>query len=298
MKTTVNSSNDFNEEIRRLFSGMLLGSLFLILSSAHLSGQCSITLTSGAGSDNQTVCINTAINIITYSTTEATGATFTGLPSGVTGNWADSVVTISGTPSEAGNFNFTINAAGGICENITTSGVISVNNMLPVSVSIAADANPVCEGTTVNFIATPFNGGTTPSYQWYVDGTPAGAIGATYSYMPDDGNAITCLLTSDMGCVSDNPATSNIIQMTVNPLPVVTFDCSDPDRTFYTGTNITFTAGGGALYGFLIDGTSVQNGSENTYSTTTLTDGQVVSVISDNLPGMQRFIFRNRSECD
>jgi hypothetical protein len=39
-----------------------------------------ITLTSAPGTDNQTVCVNTAITPITYSTTGATGATFSGLP--------------------------------------------------------------------------------------------------------------------------------------------------------------------------------------------------------------------------
>ncbi|HBE41529.1 MAG TPA: hypothetical protein DDW27_10060, partial [Bacteroidales bacterium] len=143
MKTTENSSNDFNEEIRRLFSGILLGSLLLLISSAHLSGQCSITLTSGEGSDNQTVCINTAINNITYITAEATGADFSGLPEGVTGNWNENIVTISGTPAVSGIFNFTVTATGGSCTNVTAQGVITVNEILPVSVSIAADANPV-----------------------------------------------------------------------------------------------------------------------------------------------------------
>ena len=43
-----------------------------------------ITLTSGAGTNNQTVCVNTAITNITYATTGATGL-LSGLPAGVTG---------------------------------------------------------------------------------------------------------------------------------------------------------------------------------------------------------------------
>jgi len=43
-----------------------------------------ISLTSGAGTDAQTVCGGTAITPVTYSTTGATGATIIGLPAGVT----------------------------------------------------------------------------------------------------------------------------------------------------------------------------------------------------------------------
>ena len=70
-----------------------------------------ITLTSA--NSTQTVCINTAIASITYTTTGATGATFSGLPTGVTGNWASNTVTINGTPSVSGTFNYTVITTGG-----------------------------------------------------------------------------------------------------------------------------------------------------------------------------------------
>ena len=72
-----------------------------------------ITLSSAAGTDNQTSCINAPITNITYTTTVATGATFSGLPAGVTGSWASNVVTISGTPTASGPFNYTVTLTGG-----------------------------------------------------------------------------------------------------------------------------------------------------------------------------------------
>jgi len=84
-----------------------------------------VARTSPVGTDAQTVCINTAITNITYATTGATGAIFAGLPAGVTGVWAANVVTISGTPTAAGPFTYTVTLTGG-CGVITTTGTITV----------------------------------------------------------------------------------------------------------------------------------------------------------------------------
>ena len=79
-----------------------------------------ITLTSDPGTDNQTVCVNMPITPITYSTTGATEATFSDLPAGVTGTFSDGYITISGTPTVAGTFNYTVTLTGG-CGGVTTA---------------------------------------------------------------------------------------------------------------------------------------------------------------------------------
>jgi hypothetical protein len=91
-----------------------------------------ITLTSAPGTNNQTVCVNTAITPITYSTTGATGATFSGLPAGVTGAFSGGNITISGTPTVTGTFNYTVTLTGG-CGNVTAPGTLVVNACQPGS---------------------------------------------------------------------------------------------------------------------------------------------------------------------
>jgi|GEM_PF-1028558 len=103
-------------------------------------------------------------------------------------------------------------------------------------VTIGASANPVVQGTMVIFTATPFNEGTTPVYQWKVNGTNTGTNSPTYSYVPINNDIITCVLTSDLPCVSGNPATSNAITMTVNNPPVAN---AGPNQTVYSGTLVT-----------------------------------------------------------
>jgi hypothetical protein len=85
-----------------------------------------ITLTSAPGTDNQTVSVNMPITPITYSTTGATGASFSGLPPGVTGTFSGGNITISGTPTEAGTFNYTVTLTEGCGDVTTATGTIIV----------------------------------------------------------------------------------------------------------------------------------------------------------------------------
>ena len=64
-----------------------------------------------------------------------------------------------------------------------------------------------------------------------------------------------------------------------------TLTSSAAGNVFCTGTSVTFTAGGGTNYNFRVAGVSVQNGVSNTYTTTSLTNGQIVDVIVSNSAG-------------
>ncbi|HEV8507848.1 MAG TPA: hypothetical protein VGQ53_20725, partial [Chitinophagaceae bacterium] len=67
-----------------------------------------ISLTSAAATTSQTLCSGIAITPITYAIGGgATGATVSGLPSGVGFSYNAGVLTISGTPSASGTFNYT-----------------------------------------------------------------------------------------------------------------------------------------------------------------------------------------------
>ena len=67
--------------------------------------------------------------------------------------------------------------------------------------------------------------------------------------------------------------------------PTATLTSNDSDNTFCAGTSVTFTASGGTNYKFRVDELSVQNSTSSTYTTSTLTNGQVVDVIVTNASG-------------
>jgi uncharacterized protein (TIGR02145 family) len=98
-----------------------------------------------------------------------------------------------------------------------------VNSNLPAGVTIIASSNPFCPGSPVTFTATPINGGTTPSYQWKVNGVNAGTNSHIFTYNPANGDSIRCVMTSNLGCVINNPASSSEIIMSGTLAPIVTF---------------------------------------------------------------------------
>lgn len=112
---------------------------------------------------------------------------------------------------------------------------ITVNPILPSGVTISADANPVCSGTTVTFTAIPVNGGISPTYQWYNGAAMVGSGDPTYSYIPANGDIIKVIMTSSASCVSGSPATSDPITMTVNSKPAISA------MTFNAGSDSPFT---------------------------------------------------------
>ena len=118
--------------------------------------------------------------------------------------------------------------------NPATSNTITmiVNPLLPVGITITSSANPVCEGIPVTFSGAAINGGSTPAYQWQVNGINAGMNNAVFSYTPVDGDVVSCILTSNAECITNNPATSNSITMSVVEAPLVTFTtCFDTTTT-------------------------------------------------------------------
>ncbi len=98
----------------------------LIMSSTGLQWGCIITNSAASPSTTPSLVATTPLTPITIATTGATGiGSATGLPAGVTAVWLADVITISGTPTAAGTFNYTIPLTGG-CGSVSATGIITV----------------------------------------------------------------------------------------------------------------------------------------------------------------------------
>src|SRR5688572_16793623 len=185
------------------------------------------------------------------------------------------VITVVMT-SSLGCANPNTATSNGITMTVTPADVPSVS----ISVN---PGNTICAGTNVTFTATPTNGGT-PSYQWKLNGNNVGTNSSTYSNSAlVNGDVITVVMTSSLGCASPTTATSNGITMTVTPTVVPSVSISaNPGNTICAGTNVTFTAiptnGGTPLYQWRLNGNNVGTNS-STYSNSALVNGDVVTVI-------------------
>lgn len=243
----------------------------------------SVTISANTGT---TICASTSV---TFTATPSNGGTTPSYQWRLNGSPVGSnspTYTTSGlTNGQQVTCTLTSNAT---CRTSNTANsntlTMTVNPNLTPSVSIAANpGNSVCAGTSVTFTATPVNGGTSPSYQWRVNGNPVGTNSNTYTTSGlTNGQQVTCTLTTNVACPTAATANSNAITMTVTPTVTPSVSISaNPGNTICSGTSVIFTASptnGGTTptYQWRVNGNAVGTNS-NTYTSTALTNGQQVT---------------------
>lgn len=202
---------------------------------------CQLNLTSSTSTSNQTICFNSSIQDITYSFGgEATSASVTGLPTGLTTSVNSGVLTISGTPTQTGTFNYTVSSVG-CASNVTLPGTITVS-ALP-NVTTLTSNSPICSGNSAQF-------------------TINGTANATVTYTINNGSNQTVVLnssgtatitaanvTTDTTCTLSNislgtcsSTLNNTITVTVNSIPnIISITNNSP---VCSGNNAIFTLNG------------------------------------------------------
>ncbi len=218
----------------------------------QVNPDASITLTSGAGTNSQTVCINNPITAITYSVSGGgTGASASGLPTGVTGLYSGGVFTISGTPSVSGTFTYTVTTTG-TCMQATANGTITVNANSTITLSSGNGTNiqSHCINTAITNITYSIGGGGTGAS---ATGLPTGVAGSyssgtfTISGTPTVSGIYNYTVTTTGPCVQASASGT----LTVNPNAAITLTSASGTNnqtvcanTSITGITYSITGGG------------------------------------------------------
>jgi hypothetical protein len=227
----------------------------------------SIVLSSAAGTNNQSICNSTPITNITYATTGATGATVTGLPQGVGGNWNNNVFTISGTPTQAGTFNYEVTLTGG-CNPTKVQGTLVVNlsnNTITLSSAAGTNNQSSCRNATITNITYATTGATNAE----VTGLPQGVSGSwgnntvtiSGTPVPTSGEFnYTVSLTGGCG----NITATGKITINSNSVPSVPTSLTG-DGCANNRTTLSSTGSGITSYAWFLNGSEIPNTNSQTY---------------------------------
>ena len=198
------------------------------------------TLALTSGSVTQTRCINNAISNIVYAVGNGTGANVTGLPTGVTGNYAAGVFTISGTPTVSGTFEYTVTPTG-LCVISSLSGTITVNSNTTITTQPVSQV--ACPRSSVTFVSAAT--GVNLTYQWSFNGVAiANATSATYIIgfvNPSDAGIYSVVVSG--GCSANVTSTQAFLAVQSVPAP--------------TGTSVQTAVQGALLSSIVASGTNL-----------------------------------------
>ncbi len=146
------------------------------------------------------------------------------------------------TAAAAGIYTVTATNACGIV-TLTTTPVV-INPTIAPSVTVTASGNNFCSTSivTVTFNASVTNGGSSPFYQWQLNGINVGTSSSSYTNNALTNNdQVVCILTSNAICPNPASVNSNTVTMTVMSTPTI---LAMPSVTVCGGktiSTITFT---------------------------------------------------------
>ena len=164
------------------------------------------------------------------------------------------------------------------CAGVSNTIPNTVNPIPNVTLSSTDIDNVYCIGTSVDYTAAG-----AANYEFFVDGVSQGPSSPT-NVLNSAGFVVGNYLVEVQG-EQNNCSNNASYIVTVNGLPTVNMTSSDADNVICTGDMVTYTATGGDLYEFEIDGFSQGAPSPINTFTSTLVNGNVVSVVGTSAQG-------------
>lgn len=248
--------------------------------SSHTASPNATTVYTVVGTDVNN-CENTAeltVNVSSEVSLSATSLTICeGESTTLTANGSSAYTWDNGLPTGSSHIvsptsttTYTVNGNQSTCTNTASITITVIPDPI---ISISTGSNTFCSGTTVDFTATVVNDYINPIYEWKVNGIVVGSNAPTFSSSTlQDGDIISCTLTSDNSCSTNNVTTSQPITVSVLNTPelVITAPASS-----CPGQLITLSATGADSYSWNtgpISSTIIENFNNTTTYTVTGTN--------------------------
>jgi gliding motility-associated-like protein len=186
----------------------------------------------------------------------------------------------------AGDTSYFVSQTIGGCESPRAGILVIINPSVVPDVTITSTNTNVCQGTLISFSAIVNNAGTNPGTQWLLNGNPIpGETSLNYSSSALTSNySVSFQVNSTAICANPTQVTSNVISLNImqNAIPSVSI-VAEPEIVC-EGKPVTITAtaqfgGSSPRFIFRLNGVTVQDSIINTYTSSVLQNGDVVSVI-------------------
>jgi len=167
--------------------------------------------------------------------------------------------------------------------SVTSNDIIlDVVSSITPSVSIAPIQTVICEGTPIQIAAAADNAGTSPIYQWTVDGVEVGDNNDTLTYSFASEQSVVCTVTSSISCASPTQVSSIAFDVTPQPSVTPTLVITVSQNPITVGTPVTFTAtatdaGTNPTYQWYINGIALSGATSSSYTTSTVGNNQTIT---------------------
>ena len=193
--------------------------------------------------------------------------------------WSTGATTQTLKDSIAGAVSVTVFDNNG-CKASKTFTLV-VNPILTSSIKISPQkTTSICPGQDMSFIATAVNGGTSPTFTWYLNGEIK-KYGSSSTFTTPaliESAQVYCMVTSNASCIAQQTASSSSVMVNVTPIATPTITIS---QSTCLGSTVVFnssiTHGGDTpIFLWTVNGVPIGNYSDSTFTLNNAKNGNKV----------------------
>lgn len=184
-------------------------------------------------------------------------------------------------------------SAGAPCatpdSGISNALAITYTTKTPVTtIALTIGTNPGCANQTLQFTANTTVGGTTPLYQWFVNGSPVTGVSTSNTYTSstlNNGDIVRCRTTSSSVCASPASVNSNNISIVHTKITAdISIAQTSGGNPACQGKNLIFAAnttnaGANPNFQWLVNGVPVTGATNPVFITNSIANNDNISCV-------------------